>query len=38
VSVMVLDVLEPRLLMMYIEVLIEPGRGWVIKAFKPVTL
>jgi hypothetical protein len=37
VSVMVPDVLEPRLIMMYIEGLIKPMRGWV-KAFNIVTL
>jgi hypothetical protein len=37
VSVMVLDVSDSRLLMMYIEGLTEPMRGWV-KPFKPVTL
>jgi hypothetical protein len=37
VSVMVPDVAESRLLMLYIDGLTEPVRGWV-KAFKPVTL
>jgi hypothetical protein len=37
VSVMVPDVLESRLLMMYIEGLTKPVRGWV-KDFKPITL
>jgi hypothetical protein len=34
---MVLDVAESRLLMLFIEVLTEPVKGWV-KAFKPLTL
>jgi hypothetical protein len=36
-AVMVMDILEARLVMLFIEGLVEPLRGWV-KAYKPINL